>query len=230
MDIMEWIIIWFMFIVLFFKEYLFSYFKKKWENLATQEDIENITKKIEETKSDINMIYKNIEFVNDKENNILLNIFDDLTILFNELLIVNFWDIYWPKENYIDEMKKYEKDFYKNITAITINYHHALVYIKDKELLSNLSDIYDILLKIRVTFKNNFSWVKISWYNEVSELSNVSFDKKEYWEKVKKADESVKKYYYKINPLKKELFEKYNLYIFNLKTFFDNKNIIINEK
>lgn len=212
-----------MFIVLLFKEYLFSYIKEKWKNLATQEDIEKITKKIEETKSYINMIYKNIEFINDKENNTLLNIFDDLTILFNELFIVNFWDIYWPKENYIEEMKKYEKDFYKIITSIIINYHHSLVYVKNKELLSNLWDIYDILLKIRVAFKKNFSWVKISWYEEVSELSIESFDNQKYWEKVKNTNESVKKYYDEIDPLKKELFEKYNLYIVNLKTFFDNK-------
>lgn len=212
-----------MFIVLLFKEYLFSYIKEKWKNLATQEDIEKITKKIEETKSYINMIYKNIEFINDKENNTLLNIFDDLTILFNELFIVNFWDIYWPKENYIEEMKKYEKDFYKIITSIIINYHHSLVYVKDKELLLNLWDIYDILLKIRVAFKKNFSWVKISWYEEVSELSTESFDNQKYWEKVKNTNESVKKYYDEIDPLKKELFEKYNLYIVNLKTFFDNK-------
>lgn len=212
-----------MFIVLLFKEYLFSYIKEKWKNLATQEDIEKITKKIEETKSYINMIYKNIEFINDKENNTLLNIFDDLTILFNELFIVNFWDIYWPKENYIEEMKKYEKDFYKIITSIIINYHHSLVYVKNKELLSNLWDIYDILLKIRVAFKKNFSWVKISWYEEVSELSTESFDNQKYWEKVKNTNESVKKYYDEIDPLKKELFEKYNLYIVNLKTFFDNK-------
>lgn len=223
MDIIEWIVLWIMFIVLLFKEYLFSYIKEKWKNLATQEDIEKITKKIEETKSYINMIYKNIEFINDKENNTLLNIFDDLTILFNELFIVNFWDIYWPKENYIEEMKKYEKDFYKIITSIIINYHHSLVYVKNKELLSNLWDIYDILLKIRVAFKKNFSWVKISWYEEVSELSIESFDNQKYWEKVKNTNESVKKYYDEIDPLKKELFEKYNLYIVNLKTFFDNK-------
>lgn len=223
MDIIEWIVLWIMFIVLLFKEYLFSYIKEKWKNLATQEDIEKITKKIEETKSYINMIYKNIEFINDKENNTLLNIFDDLTILFNELFIVNFWDIYWPKENYIEEMKKYEKDFYKIITSIIINYHHSLVYVKDKELLLNLWDIYDILLKIRVAFKKNFSWVKISWYEEVSELSTESFDNQKYWEKVKNTNESVKKYYDEIDPLKKELFEKYNLYIVNLKTFFDNK-------
>jgi hypothetical protein len=54
-------------------------------------------------------------------------------------------------------MKQYEKDFNKNITSIIINYHHSLVYVKNKELLQNLSDIYDILLKIRVAFKKNFS-------------------------------------------------------------------------
>ena len=79
------------------------------------------------------------------------------------------------------------------------------------------------MLNIRLAFKKNFSWIKTSLYYEVSELSSESFNNKKYWEKVEKANESVQRYYNEINPLKNELFEKYNLYISNLKYFF-NKN------
>lgn len=140
------------------RPYLLAYFSKKGENLATREDIEKITTKIESVRSAID-IQKNshLDYMEDRKG-VLLSFYDEVTTFQYELMAVNFGDFPFDEGKSLYE---YQVRFYKSVAEILKSYQRLVVYLDPNfELLTFANNITTSVIECRKVVKENFGNIK----------------------------------------------------------------------
>jgi len=151
--------------------FLFPYLKKKGENLATKEDIEAITKKIEGVKADINVCtQEKISFQKDR-NSVLLSFSEAYdSILFSEHCLKFKYSDFGDEPTLSDIETKLSEHPNKKLREIWISYGQLEVYFsEDDKILEKASCLVDLI--------STFYYKSISLFIETIEYNFELFEK-----------------------------------------------------
>ncbi|MGY5832878.1 hypothetical protein ACXHQJ_22850 [Vibrio vulnificus] len=131
-----------------------SYLKKKGENLATKEDIEVITSKIEAIKAEFdlkNEFYKSYE---KEKNTELLGFYDKVTEFRYEYLAVNIGN--FPMDDG-KSLFDFQQRFHLQVVEVLKQYQRLVVYLEqDSNLLSVAEILTNIVLKTDKVMRAKF--------------------------------------------------------------------------
>jgi len=205
---------------LLIKDYLPSYARKKAENLATKEDISAITEKVESVKTAIAFGKEREKQLLDTKQQLLMNLYDEITEFYYELLAVNFGD--FPS----DEGKSlfhYQTSFYESVAEILKGYQRLVIFLPhDSLLLKQANDITTCTIKSRKVLKDNFGGIKMTLVRE--HQAYLEGDRGEIELAVKAADEANSKYWNEMRPTVEEFREHYQKYLGEMNKYFIPNN------
>lgn len=153
------------------KSYFPAYFHKKGENLATKEDIGEITQKIEQIKVQYSAQLEDIKFsvksVYDRQKSFtnrqqfeVLRFYDLATEFYYEQLAVNFGDFPMDKGN---SLFLYQESFFKNTFNLIKSYQRIVVYFENENKLRIFAEkVLVQALEARKILKKHFGKVKFT--------------------------------------------------------------------
>ena len=158
-------------IVSLIEHFLFSYLKKKGENLATKEDIETITRKIESVKADIDVYtQEKMSFQEDRKNVLLLFSETYDSVLFSELFLRFEYGDLGDEPTLSDVEAKLSEHPNKKLREIWISYGQLEVYFsEDDKILEKASCLVDLI--------STFYYKSISLFIETIEYNFELFEK-----------------------------------------------------
>ncbi len=191
-----------------FKSYFPAYFHKKGENLATKEDIKDITQKIEqvkvqysaqleEIKVSVKSAYDQRKSFSNRQQSEVLRFYDLATEFYYEKLAVNFGD--FPMDNG-NSLFLYQESFLKNVFNLVISYQRIVVYFENENKLRILAEkVLVQALEARKVLKKHFGKLKINILEE--EAAHKSGDRSWVEQAVESGNESNKNYWNAMNPV-----------------------------
>ncbi|BFN31069.1 hypothetical protein VHTUMSATKI_12640 [Vibrio harveyi] len=135
-----------------------GYLKKKGENLATKEDISEITHQIETVKSMFDLQTENMKSFSQEQKLELLGFYDSSTEFRYEFLSVNFGN-FPPDQG--ESLYEYQQKFHIKVTEILKGYQRLVVYLPpDTKLLSLAHGLVQLALQADKVMKSNFYQIK----------------------------------------------------------------------
>ena len=191
------------------REYMPSYLRKKGENLATKEDIEEITKKIESVKATISFEKEREKQFLDTKQSLLMNFYDGVTVFYYEMLAVNFGD--FPMDNG-KSLFEYQSEFYKSVAELMKSYQRLVIFLpNDSSILKYATEISQSTIEARKVLKNRFGQAKIAFLKE--EYAHKNGKKNEIEEAVEVANEENSKFWNDMRPHVEKLKVSYQQFI-----------------
>jgi len=180
---------------LFIKKFFPSYFNEKGKNLATKEDIKEITSISEGVKSLLTYNEKHQSRIKERETEVLLDFFELCSHL-DEKLMFSFGDLTNSEKNYPIEHEKYVNElFYK----IRISRQRLFIYLPTEHSIQMKAEsLFQKCVDVRDIFRKTFGSLKTAVWEEMVCLDNGEM--KNYKELAQKADEASKNYHTAINP------------------------------
>lgn len=170
-----------------FKIFGKSYLAEKGKNLATKQDIEDITLKIEGVK----VLYsKEIESLRasllqgvnkkhlflQKSTDILLNYYDKVLILNFGKLSKSFGDFISEEDQKMSAVVKHIGEVNDLFDQLMVDYHRLSVFLDGKnELMVCTSEIITSVLKIKKVFNNHTGERKIALFKEMTAFRSKDF-------------------------------------------------------
>lgn len=186
---------------LLISQYVPAYARKKGENVATKEDIAAITEKIESVKATID---RQTRLLSTKQE-LLMNFFDEVTVLYYELLGANFGD--FP----MDEGKslfEYQSQFNKSVAEITKAFQRLVIFLpSDSKLLDVCEKITKSVIASRKVLARRFDKIKVTLTEETGAYRSGDLAKiKEaagkadeansvFWNDMRPCDDAIKEHY-----------------------------------
>jgi hypothetical protein len=162
-----------------FKVYGKSYLSEKGKNLATKQDIEDITFKIEGVKifyskeiealraSLLQGVNKNHLFLQ-KSTDLLLNYYDKVLVLHFGKLSKTFGDFIADEDHSMKAIIKYLEEVDVLFDELMIDYHRLSVFLNGTdEIMICATKIITSVITIKKIFKNHSGARKIALFNEV---------------------------------------------------------------
>ena len=211
---------------LFIRSYLPSYLKEKGKNLATKEDIGNITDQAERVRTfysaQLEGIRSEIEKSRDEKGEYLrkqrasLLRFYDLSIeLFYEKLSVNFGDFPSDKGQ---SLVKFQESFFELASNLLKSYQRIVIFFNhDAKVRAGAENTLNQILKARIVVKDYFGKVKITLIEETQAF--ISGDNKNIEEAVKATNEANTDYWNAMRPVMDELRKSLIIYLTALNEF-----------
>jgi hypothetical protein len=200
-----------------------SYFKTKGQNLATKQDIGEITAIIESTKKEytkeLERIKSELQVLNVQKAMLKEKSYEALTDFFETVLILarvkfkqNLGEL-GPdfKTDVIDYQKSVDSLFVK----LSVDYHKlALYYFDNEEIIKASNDVLIAANQVKLIYKKYFWKVKTTLLAEAHPGSPLSpADKEKYKQAVNESDEAGKEYYNNLGPQLDKFSEAFNNYI-----------------
>jgi uncharacterized membrane-anchored protein YhcB (DUF1043 family) len=209
---------------LLLKSFLPNYVKKKAENLATKEDIKNITEKIESVKSKVEINTDAHKSYIGERKGALLKFYDEISSFHYELMAVNFGD--FPMDGG-QSLYEYQTNYYKAVAEILKSYQRLVIYLpNDSILLGQANAITVNVIESRKVLKSHFGSIKTTSIKEHQAYANVQADGKEpYVIAVKEADVANSNYWGLMKPLAESYREIYQHYLSNLNVYLKESEI-----
>ncbi len=209
---------------LLIKSFLPNYVKKKAENLATKEDIKNITEKIELVKSQVEINTDAHKSYISERKSALLRFYDEVSSFHYELMAVNFGD--FPMDGG-QSLYDYQTNYYKAVAEILKSYQRLVIYLQnDSILLQQANSLTNNVIESRQVLKNNFGAIKTTIIKEQQAYENIQTDGKEpYIAAVKESDSANKDYWSQMKPLAESYRVFYQHYLSSLNGFMKTSEI-----
>ncbi|GEA60377.1 hypothetical protein [Vibrio comitans] len=209
---------------LLLKSYLPNYVKKKAENLATKEDIKNITEKIESVKSQIDINTDAHKSYISERKAALLNFYDEISSFNYELRVVNFGD--FPMDGG-QSLYDYQANYRNAVAEILKSYQRLVIYLpNDSTLLEQAAVLSRQVIEFRVVLKDNFGSIKKASIREQQAHANIQINgESPYIIAAHNADKINKDYWLLMKPLNKKYNESYHSYISSLNSFLKESEI-----
>lgn len=191
-----------------FKNYFPAYFHKKGENLATKEDIGEITHKIEQVKVQYSAQLEDIKFsvksvydqrksFSNMQQSEVLRFYDLATEFYYEKLAVNFGD--FPMDNG-KSLFLYQESFYKNVFNLVKSYQRIVVYFENENKLRRFAEkVLVQALEARKILKKHFGNVKVTTIEE--EAAHKSGDRDWVEQAVDSANKSNNEFWNAMRPV-----------------------------
>lgn len=214
-------------------QYFIFYFREKGKNLATKEDIAEITHEIEEVKTqyssdlekfkaELQLMVRNDSLISENVHETLLIFFKDCTSLYYEKLTISFY--HFP----VDEgetLMDYHISTIQLFTKILSDYHMlALYFEKDSEVLIAAANVVKDVKDIRSIFKEKFINYKIAHNNENKAFLSCS-SKEEIRKLATESDLKLQEYYNELEPTAERMMSHFNEYLNALKKHFKVKGL-----
>jgi len=209
---------------LLIKSFLPNYFKKKAENLATKEDIKNITEKIESVKSKIEINTDAHKSYISERKSALLKFYDEISSFHYELMAVNFGD--FPMDGG-QSLYDYQTNYYKAVAEILKSYQRLVIYLpSDSDLLVQAHEITNNVIESRKVLKSNFGSIKTTSIKEHHAYANVQTNGKDQYNlAVNEADIANNNYWVLMKPLVKSYRDIYQHYLSSLNHYLKESEI-----
>lgn len=211
------------------KNYFPAYFSEKGKNLATKEDIGEITDKIERTriqylaaiekvKSELTVSAAHKTKLKEKEREALLDFFENCVILLSEKLLYNFGDLTYSESK---QLMEYDKSVNTLFTQTFICYHRLILYLpNDNPLLSASHNLIDSVLSARIVFRKHFGKYRIALHHECEAMADGN--KESLHAHCAATDIASKEYYGQMNPVTDKLKTSLHNYIVALNSYFQD--------
>jgi len=209
---------------LLLKSFLPNYVKKKAENLATKEDIKNITEKIESVKSKIDINTDAHKSYISERKTALLKFYDEISSFHYELMAINFGD--FPMDGG-KSLYEYQTNYYKAVAEILKSYQRLVIYLpNDSVLLGQANAITVNVIDSRKVLKSHFGSIKKTSIKEHQAYENVQVDGKEpYVIAANETDIANNTYWGLMKPLAESYREVYQHYLSNLNVYLKESEI-----
>jgi len=206
------------------KSFLPNYVKKKAENLATKEDIKNITEKIESVRSKVEINTDAHKSYVSERKEALLKFHDEITSFHYELMAVNFGD--FPMDGG-KSLYEYQTNYYKAVAEILKSYQRLVIYLSnDSVLLKKANTITNNVIDSRKILKSHFGSIKMTSIKEHQAYENISADGREPYDlAVNEANVANNNYWELMKPLAKSYREVYQHYLSNLNIYLKESEI-----
>ncbi len=176
------------------KDFLPSYAKQKGKNLATKEDIADITTKVEAVKD---VVSRNSKFLTDQQQ-FVLQFFDSVSDFYYERLTVNFGNLSGDIGQALNE---HQVEFSKSVSDIVKCYQRLTLFLaKDSSLLKNSLEISETCMSARTAHHKNIGPIKIALYEE-QEAWERDRDLTEFKEAAQRANEAATVYWDEMTPI-----------------------------
>lgn len=200
------------------KSFFSNYVKKKAENLATKEDIKNITEKIESVKSQVEINTDAHKSYISERKSALLKFYDEVSSFHYELMAVNFGD--FPMDGG-QSLYDYQTNYYKAVAEILKSYQRLVIYLpNDSILLQQANSLTKNVIESRKVLKNNFGSIKATSVKEQQAYANIQIDGKEpYAAAAIEADSANNHYWSLMRPLAESYRGLYQNYLSSLNSF-----------
>ena len=220
-------------VILLLKGYFTSFVKEKGKNLATKQDIQSITNKIEEAKNFYNTKLETVKTslqINAYEQNkiielslsSLLAFYETSLVLIKDNLSRNFGDI--SGVNIGETLFKFQNETEDLFVKQNILYHKLLVFLgTEQELISKAVKLGETSSDMKKIFKNHFGNIKIALHRE-GEAIKSSEDI--YRHAVEQTNIYTKAYYKEANPVLNDLNENLSDFIQVMISYLKRKNLL----
>ncbi|MEW4982179.1 MAG: hypothetical protein AB1Y26_02955 [Cycloclasticus sp.] len=210
------------------KSYLPSYLSKKGENLATKEDIEEITTKIESVKSAVEIQKdSHLDYMGDRKEALLL-FYDEVTTFRYELMAVRFGDLPFDEGKSLYE---FQSRFYSSVAGILKCYQRLVIFLpRESELLAYANNMTSSVIETRKVVEKNFGEVKVTCVDEERAFLAIDREGKDgYISAVKEADRANSKYWGSMKPHVESFIQHYQGYLTALNIDFQAQQIQSNK-
>ncbi len=202
------------------KDYVPGYARKKGENLATKEDIEAITQKVESVKASVSLGAEREKQFIDKKQQLLLSFYDEITQFYYELLAVNFGD--FPSDSG-KSLYEYQVLFKKNVAEILKAYQRLVIFLApDSQLLQLAESITASSTDAAKILKKNFGKVKHTAILEQQAFLEASEGEK--IEAVRAADEANHIYWSEMKPVVEAYRESFDSFLKEMNHYVNPTN------
>jgi len=215
--------------------FLSHYFQDKGKNLATKEDIGQITREVEKARSqytselerlkvELKLVIEQQSRLQEKSHEALVEFFEDCICLEGDKLNINLGDL--PIDggkSLFDYQNSIDKLFRKTYS----DYHRLLLYFKDDaQVVRCAGDLLLAVMEIRKVFKEMFPAAKISLTKEgeaymLRRAEHIQ-DRTDVRSAVAKSDIAAKAYYEKINPARDKMRMAFGKYLQALNSYFES--------
>lgn len=177
--------------------YFGSYVSEKGKNLATKEDIAQITTEIENVKSSIQTLTQLKTDYEQQRRQWLLAFYDSSIEMLYKKFSVNFGDFPFDEgKSLID----FQKSFNAIIAAMVKEYQRIVLYFESENPLRVHSEkVLNAALEAHSIFKKRFGAVKITFLEEEAAFKSGDQERKN--KAVEKSNEANKKYWDEIKPI-----------------------------
>ncbi len=220
-------------VFIFIKIYLPSYLKEKGRNLATKEDIEEITDKIEKIriqytseverlKAALQILIEHQTKLQEQKNVALLRFFEDCLTLLGEKLTIRFGDI--PYRDLSESLYGYQVSMERLFNKIYIDYHRLLLYFSDSDqIIRTAGRFVQSAVEFRQIFKQHFSKFKLALIEERGAF--ISDDDATINKRVDETNKAAKEYYANIDPTVQIMRSEFGKYLSALNSYFRSQGI-----
>lgn len=211
------------------KNYLPTYVSEKAKNLATKEDIEGITNKIEgvksqyiaqieQLKSDLALALANESKLQEKRRESLINFFEDCLILLNDKLPTNPGSFTVEEANALFE---HQRSVEKLFTQINADYYRVLVYFEAKgKVVEAAGELAKAAWLAGRFYRSNFGPVKTSIIQEMYAIKSQKY----IGEVAEASDEALRNFNREFEPLLGDMSAAFNEYMSVLNDSFISKD------
>lgn len=142
-----------------------SYFQEKGKNLAMKEDIEEMTRKIENVKSDIGILtHKKINIATEKYK-ALIDFNNNYSAWLKYILYVNITDNNFSSENFISKVEVRLKELFYNVSISEAQLE--VFFVDDYELNNHKND----LISKTIELSNHLQKFLFTYYIEIEHIN-----------------------------------------------------------
>lgn len=204
-----------------------SYVTEKGKNLATKEDVEEITDKIESVKSKygtemeklksyIQIAVGNESMIQEKTNEALIQFFEDSLLLHDGKLTINIGSFPMDEGETLLEYWDSTGNLFIKIFA---DYYKLLMYLEETNpIIVTAKEIFNTYHEIHEIFKEDFFYIKLGLTS--MNKAFLSKDTARFNEELVKNKETWEKYVKKIGPLNESVKSNLEQYVIHLNDYF----------
>ena len=198
-----------------FRGYFGSYVSEKGKNLATKEDIAQITAQIENVKASIQTLAQLKTDYEQQRRQWLLSFYDSSVEMLYEKFSVNFGD--FPSDDG-RSLFQFQQSFRVLVASMVKEYQRIVLYFEHEDPLRvNAEKVLNAALEAESVVKGRFGQIKITSLEEAAAFK--SGDSHRVDEAVAKANDANKAYWKQMNPSAKSFHDALHQYLTSVNLF-----------
>lgn len=191
------------------RPYITSYAAEKGKNLATKEDIRDITAQIEKVKTDIHLLGQLKTDYEQQRREWLLRFYDSAVELLYDRFAVNFGDIPFDGGRSLFE---YQQNFRLNISQLLKAYQRIVIYFRHEDRVrKHAEEVLNAALQSRKVVSKKFGEIKRTSIEE--ELAFQSSDQSRVAAAVAESDVANKAFWDEMRPIADEFQDALRAYL-----------------
>jgi len=192
-----------------FRGYFGSYVSEKGKNLATKEDIAQITAQIENVKASIQTLAQLKTDYEQQRRHWLLSFYDSSIEMLYEKFSMNFGDLPFDNGHSLFE---FQQSFRGIVTSMVKKYQRIVLYFEHEDSLRvNAEKVLTTVLEADSVFKKRFGQIKITLMEEANAFK--SGDRQRIDETVAMSNDANKLYWDQMRPITENFHDALRQYL-----------------